>query len=250
MSRGVLRIALAQCTAVPGDVSANVDAAARTVAAAREKGAELVVFPELSLSGYDLDRIAATPEAWFRADDARLDAVRRVCSDAGVTAVVGAPFRTADDRPRISAFIVRPEGRLEVSHKQYVHRSEAHLFEKGDPVEPFDVAGWRVAVAICFDVANPRHAETAAARGADLYAVSALYAVGEERRADLHHGARAMDHRMFACLANYAGTIGGHVSCGLSGVWTPSGEVALRAASTGAELLFAILDRAALDAFR
>jgi predicted amidohydrolase len=51
-------------------------------------------------------------------------------------------------------------------------------------------------------------------------------------------------------LANYAGTIGGHVSCGLSGVWTPSGEAAMRAASTGEQLLIADLDRAALDAFR
>ncbi len=62
------------------------------------------------------------------------------------------------------------------------------------------------------DVANPPHA----AAGTDLYLGSALYAVGEERR---------------------------------SGVWKPDGEVLCRAGAE-ATLLFADLDRAALDAYR
>ncbi len=119
------------------------------------------------------------------------------------------------------------------------------LFGAGDPF------GWRVAVAICFDMAQPAHAMAAAEQRTDLYVGSALYTTGEERRCDLHFGARAMDHRMFAALANYAGTSGGLISCGGSGVWRPSGEVLGRAGGGEREELLVIeLDRGELEAFR
>jgi 5-aminopentanamidase len=250
MPVGLLRIALAQCSAIPGDVSINADAAARVVARAADQGAHLVVFPELSLTGYELTFIRRNPEAWLRAEDERLDPVRRVCTEARVTAVVGAPLRSIHDKPYIASIVVGPQERVFVSCKQHVHDSELEIFEPGEPAEPFEVAGWRVALAVCFDVARPRHAEAAAAHGADLYAVSALYIVGEERRADLHFGARAMDYRMFSCLANYAGITGGHVSSGGSGVWLPTGEPLVRSASSDQELVVADLDPGSLAPFR
>ncbi|MFI5302576.1 MAG: carbon-nitrogen hydrolase family protein, partial [Polyangiales bacterium] len=115
---------------------------------------------------------------------------------------------------------------------------------------PFEVRGWRVAVGICFDVAHPRHAEAAALAGADLYVASSLYWSGEERRVDLHLGARAMDHRMFTALANYAGTTGGFVSCGGSGAWKPNGEPLLRADGAVETTVIVDLDPAELRRYR
>ena len=244
-----LRLAIAQCLSTPGDVAANAAASARTVVAARERGAELVVFPELSLTGYDLPLLEATPAAWVTRDDARLDPVRRACADSGVTAVLGAPMRAGAEN-RIAALIIDGGGAVHVSDKVHVHASEAHLFAPGEAAPPFELHGWKVAVAICFDAARPRHADEAAGRGAELYLVSALYVVGEERRVDLHLGARAMDHRMFAVLANHAGRPGGHVSIGGSGVWRPDGSVQVREPSADEALLVAELDPAAVNAYR
>ncbi len=80
--------------------------------------------------------------------------------------------------------------------------------------------------------------------------MSALYSVGEEHRAALHLGARAMDHRMFSVLANHSGTTGGHVACGGSGVWAPTGKPLVRARSSAAELITVDLDPLALQAYR
>ena len=245
-----LRVAVAQSLSVPGDVVANVRAATRTIADARDDGADLVVFPELSLTGYELGALASSSEPWLTSDDARLVPLRRACADARVTAVVGAPLLGAENRPRLAALVIDAAGELGVTCKQHLHGAEGTLFEAEKPRAPFDVGGWRVAVAICFDAAHPRHAEAAAAQGADLYLVSAFYGVGDERRADLHLAARAMDHRMFSALANHAGTTGGYVSCGGSGVWGPTGDPLRRASSSAETLLVAELDPAELAAFR
>ena len=108
-----------------------------------------------------------------------------------------------------------------------------------------------MAIGICFDASRPSHAERAVQGGADLYVASSLYVLpGEERRMDLHLGARAMDNRIFGSVANYAGATGGGTSCGLSGVWGPDGAVVERAAGAGEKLVVATLDPAALRRYR
>lgn len=246
----MMRIALAQTASVPLDVEANLRAAERTLTAAADRGAELTVFPELSLTGYELDGIAQQPSAWLGDGDSRLDGVRGVCSKTHTAAILGAPWRDGEARPRLAAIIVDTAGAVRMSSKQYLHGREHDLFVADRPAPPFTVGSWRIAVAICFDVAHPAHAAEAAAQRADLYIGSALYMAGEDRRCDLHFGARAMDHRMFAALANHAGTTGGHVSIGRSGVWGPRGEVVRRTDGNEPALLVVDLDRGELDAFR
>ncbi len=245
-----LCIALAQSAAIPGDIDANARAAAATIEEAGGRGAALVAFPELFLTGYEPALLAATPAAWLEGRDGRLDPVRRACAKTGVTAILGAPLRTPDGTRKIAAPIIGPRGDVGVSLKEHIHGSEASLFTGGAPLAPFDVRGWRVAVGICFDGAHPRHAERAASAGADLYVSSALYWEGEERRCDLHLGARAMDNRIFSALANHAGTTGGYRSCGMSGAWGPRGDVLSRASGAEVALVLVTLDPEALRAFR
>src|SRR6185369_11980650 len=115
----------------PGDVIGNARASAAIVANAAARGAALVVFPELSLTGYELDRIAATPEAWLQEGDARLDGVRKACSEHRVVAVLGAPWRTREERKRLAALIIDQEGAVHTSFKEHLHGREGTLFEAG-----------------------------------------------------------------------------------------------------------------------
>jgi 5-aminopentanamidase len=245
-----LRLALAQIQPVPGDVAANVTEAVNIVGRAADGGATLVAFPELSLTGYELEILSRASDAWFTPEDPRLSPLRRTCADVGATAVVGAAVRESDGTPRLAAFIVFPDGRVQCWQKQHVHDTERALFRSGEAGAPFEVAGWQVALGICFDAAHPTHAARAAARGADLYLVTALYARGEERRVDLHLGARAMDERLFSALANYAGTTGGFESIGGSGVWRPTGDVARRADGAEPALVIVDLDPGELRRYR
>lgn len=229
-----LTLAAAQFTPAPGDVAGNAARSAALVRAAAAAGARLVVFPELSLLAYDLD-LLGRPESWVTADDPRLAELRRVCRETGTTAVVGGAWRGDDGLPRLASLALRPDGTIDAAPKVHLHGAERDSFVPAAGPTVLDVEGWRIGLAVCFDAAVPEHARAAARLGMDVYAVSALYTRGEERRLDLHLGARAMDHRVFSVLANLGGAGRGWTSCGLSGSWGPRGE--RRLASGGEDIL-------------
>nr|WP_246851972.1 carbon-nitrogen hydrolase family protein [Patulibacter sp. SYSU D01012] len=239
-----MTIAVAETASRPGDVAANARTTAELARRAAAAGARLLVLPELSLVGYDLD-LLDRDEAWVLPDDARLDPIRAAAAETDVAVVVGAAVREAGG-PRLASIVLR-DGRETVAPKQHLHGAERERFVPADaPAPPFALDGWRVGLGICFDAAVPRHAQAVADAGAELYAVSALYVTGEERRLDVHMAARAQDHRMFVALANHAaGPRPGWTSCGLSGVWAPD-ATRVPAPDAGAGLRVARLSAAAL----
>ncbi len=86
----MLTIAAAQVMPAPLDVAANVAEAARLV---REAGADLLVFPELSLTAYDLAAIRERPDLHVAPDDPRLAPLRAASAETGCVALVSAPCR-------------------------------------------------------------------------------------------------------------------------------------------------------------
>lgn len=248
-----LTLSAIQYTALDGGITANVAEHIRLIEDADDHGARLVVFPELSLTGDDLQGLA-DPERWVTAADARLDGLRELCRRTGITAVVGAPFREADGTPRLASLALHPNGGLQTGFKGWLHGPEQQLFRAGDQAAILDLDGWRIALAICLDAACPAHAGDGAKAGADVCAVSSRHAAGEERNATggdhgpaRHPGAQARDNRMYRVLATLGGSTDGGPSTGGSGFWDPDGRVIRRAAGTGTEVLTATLHYGVLD---
>ncbi|MFK0041623.1 carbon-nitrogen hydrolase family protein [Paenarthrobacter sp. NPDC090517] len=243
----------AEC--VGESVAANIATHAGLVERAGAEGVRLVLFPELSLTGYELDSLAGSespgrPSPWLAAHDARLRPLQEACVRAGTTAIAGVAWREADLTPRLASLVIGPDGTMQPVFKTHLHGAERELFVPGSGPGIIMVDGWRVALAICADAAHPTHAAAAAQAKADVYAVSALYTGGEELRLGLHMGARSMDHRMFALLANLGGETPLGASCGLSGAWGPDGAPVAQAKGTGTEAVMAKLTRSSLDPYR
>ncbi len=247
--KSALTVAAIQYEALDGGVPANVPEHARLIEYAHSRGARLVVFPELSLTGYDLELYGAE-EAWVTQGDPRLDRIRETARRTGITVIVGAGFREGDRTPRLASLVIRPEGDAAPAFKTHVHGAERELFVPGGGPGLLEIDGWRIALAICFDAAVPSHASAAAEAGADLYAVSAVYVQGEEHRLGLHLGARSMDNRMFSVLANMGGSGAIGESCGLSGAWGPDGRVITQLAVRGSAIATVTLQPEALLPFR
>lgn len=225
-----LIIAAAQSTSVPGDISRNVAHHLRFGTLAAERGAQLLVFPELSLTGYELTIARANA---VRPDSSDLNPLRKLATDAHMTVVVGAPLPNDNGELHIAALAIHPDGSVLTYTKEHVHQSEAAVFTSGPGGPALIVEDATVALAICADATHPQHAAGAAARGAHVYAVGVMIdEIGYPRKVSLLSN-YALEHRMAVLMANYSGVTGGEVSAGKSALWSEDGQ--LVAASTGTE---------------
>ena len=223
-----LVIAVAQPPCVSHDVAANALAHA---AAVRSADARVVVFPELSLTGYELDATA------IAADDPRLSPISEACAHARALALVGAPVRGEDGRSHIATLAVDGAGARVAYRKMWLGAAESERFAPGDRPAVHDVDGWRLGLAICKDTGVARHAAATAALGIDAYVAGTVKPADEA--ALQHERARrvAVDHRIWVAVASFAGSTGGGYApaAGRSGIWSSAGvAVAQTGPETGA----------------
>ncbi|MFV0126377.1 carbon-nitrogen hydrolase family protein [Streptomyces sp. HMX112] len=222
-----MKIATAQFTCVPADISANVRQMAALTAEARERGAELVVFPELALTGYELETLRVRRDLWVRADDPRLDAVRA----SGVASVVNCAAATDEDRPAIETLVFGPDGELITTYrKQHLFAHERDVFAAGRHDGRFAYGGLRFALATCFDNHFPELVARGAADGCQVHLASSLYGTGAgvEELATVYPGI-AKDFDMHVVVANHVGPAGAWTGCGRSALWAPGGAPLARA---------------------
>jgi predicted amidohydrolase len=229
-------LAAAQIAAVPGDVAANMAEHLRYAAVAAAHGVQLLVFPELSLTGYELGLARQCTPA---PDSETLDGLRRQARAAGMTIVAGVPLRSESGGWNIGAIIVPPLGPVSTYTKIHVHASERGVFEPGHGGPDLIAGEIPVALAICADASQPQHAADAAARRAGIYAVGAMIEESAyERKAALLEG-YARRHRMAVLLANYSGESGGERSAGGSGFWSEEGRLMAAAPDAAPSLIVA-----------
>jgi predicted amidohydrolase len=164
-----LRIALAQMAPSLGALSDNIARHREILAAARSGGAGLVVFPELGLTGYQLQDLAA--EVAMRADDPRLLAL--AAETAGMSAVVSFVEESSDHRLFIGAALME-EGEVRFVHRKlflptYGLFDERRFFAAGDRLRAVDSRlGVRLGLAVCEDFWHLAVPETLALDGAQI----------------------------------------------------------------------------------
>jgi predicted amidohydrolase len=242
-------IAVAQTCPVAGDVQANLEEHDRLARLAAAAGARLVLFPELSLTGYELE---SAPALAFAEDDARLSPLHDTAAAQALTLIVGAPVRIGV-RLHIGALILLPDGTTGLYTKQRlgafsaaascdgtVPAAEATVFQPGDrdPLVRFD--GNVAALAVCADIGQPSHPQRAAARGARTYLAS-MFVIPSDlggELAKLEDYARR--HAMMVAFANFGGPSGGLASGGRSAIWSETGERLVQLEASGAGIAVVI----------
>jgi len=242
-------LAVAQTCAVPGDLRANVAEHLRLARLASTEGAELVLFPELSLTGYEIEsagRLALTPE------DARLDPLRDLAAESNTVLVAGAPIRVGGQL-YIGAVILPPDRRTRVYTKRRLGAfgeaarvdgvpppPERTVFRAGRRDPLVRLRGRRAAIAVCADIGDPAHAARAAARGASAYLAS-MFVIPSDYHADATRlRGYASRHGFVVAMANHGAPTGGLRAAGASVIWSPDGAELLRLPTAGPSVGIAI----------
>lgn len=226
-----LRIAAAQSHSIDGDIAANIARHLEFADAAADAKADLLVFPELSLTGYLLPQLAALA---ITPDDARLDALRERASRHRMTIVAGAPLARADDKPHIGVIVFHPDGRSSVYRKHFLYEGEEQHAAPGSAIsEVITVRGVPVALAICFDTNNQQHPHAAVMAGATVYAAGSVVTPGGIERELAMFANYSRLFKLGILFANHANKTGPYDSAGRSSIWLPDGQLLVEATGQG-----------------
>ena len=161
-------IAVAQLNLTVGDLAGNADRIIAALEEARAAGADLLLTPELALSGYPPEDLLLRPD-FYRACSRETE--RIAAAATGITVVLGHPVEDGDQR--YNAASVLRDGKLMARyHKSllpnYEVFDEERYFEAGNAACVFECKGVRFGLNICADVWERGPAEVARAAGAQV----------------------------------------------------------------------------------
>ena len=216
-----MKIAIVQLEPVKGNIERNIGIHTNWIKQAINKNTDLIVFPELSLTGYEpkLARSLATGQ-----DDERLDCFQKLSDDNKITIGIGLPTGKEDEL-YISMIIFQPGKKRTTYSKQYLYPTEVSTFTAGSNPLILEFEHDIVAPAICYELSNREHSEFAARNKATVYLASVLNSVNGidsdlQKLSDI-----ARTYTMITFMANFTGESGGYRCAGKSSVWDENGEI-------------------------
>ncbi len=257
MTTGTVTLAVAQVNTVLADIDANMRTHETMIAKGRDRGANLLVFPELSLTGYGLGTQVldiAMPET--------AAPLANLAAHAGpMTTIVGFVEDAGPGRCYNAAAVLR-QGRVIAVHRKvnlptYGGLEEGKWFHKGTGTAMIEVApDWRASTLICADLWNPALVHRAMTDRPDVLAAPANSATGivsaafsNEKNWDLTLSFYAMIYATPILFANRYGYEGQTCFWGGSAIYGPRGQI-LGQVATGAGIATATVDRASIASAR
>jgi len=244
-----MRIACGQFAANPGDAPSNVARMIRYASQARSEGCELIVFPELIVTGY-----LAPERVLPLAEPLTGPSVSRLAESAGrigIAIAFGMAELDAASSVRYNSLVlVDRSGQLAgVYHKMHLWDTEREWAEPGREVLSIKLANVRYSGWICYDTRFPELARLGALAGAEVALVPTAW-LGPGQEWELALRARALDNGIFCAGADIVGPDPALRCRGLSMIVGPKGNVLARAEPDSEGIISATLSQADLDAQR
>ncbi|MGQ8874227.1 carbon-nitrogen hydrolase family protein [Paenibacillus sp. TSA_86.1] len=247
-----LKIALAQCSAVDGNIEENVNRAYDMIEKAGKNNVDIIMFPEKYLTGYVPDIVKSNlTEHTIQLNDARIQKLRQACKKYAIWAIIGTPVKRGEEI-FISSIIIDSSGEeVGVYDKSHLFQTEKEIFSTNNEQVIVTIKDWNVGMGICYDAGFPEHSRALAQNGCHVYMGSSLFSKGMGyKESRVWFPARALDNTIFTAMCNHVGKTGVWDACGHSGVWNPLGDNIVDGSPDEVELLIAELDPALLNQAR
>jgi len=238
----MLKIALYQGPGLINDIPGSFQHLALWAAKAKAGGADLLILPEMYLSGYNIGPQAAKAQAVTREG---LKPAQDIARDQNIALVFGYPEAVGEEVAN-AAVLIGANGDILLNYRK------SHLFGDLDramfkhvgtdfPVVAYQ--GLSIGLLICYDIEFPEPARRLALSGADVILIPTAQMEPYEQVALHVLPARAYENQVYTAYANHSGADDGLSYIGLSSLCGPDGQI-LAQAGRGEELLFATIDPA------
>lgn len=216
-----MKICVAQTKPVTGNIEANINNHKQFIIHAVTYGADTIVFPELSITGYEptLAKALATDK-----DDNRLDIFQELSNANRITIGIGMPLKSSNGI-QIGMIIFQPHQSRLVYAKQHLHADEYPYFVNGEQQVYLLSDQLKIAIAICYELSVAEHAENVYRENADIYIASVAKTATGVEKATISLAGIASKYAMTVLMSNCIGLCDG-VNCGgKSSVWNKKGEL-------------------------
>jgi predicted amidohydrolase len=214
-----MKICVAQTKPVKGDIQSNIADHKKLIDLAVSNGADTVIFPELSLTGYEpqLSKELATDK-----DDKRFHDFREISDSKHITIGVGMPVKS-DAGILISMIIFQPGKPSQAYSKQYLHSDEIPYFVCGQQQTFLTENRNKIAMAICYELSVPEHSESAFKNGAEIYIASVAKSVNGVEKAVKSLSHIANKYSMTVLMSNCVGQCDDFECGGKTSIWNNKG---------------------------
>ncbi|CAN5239246.1 carbon-nitrogen hydrolase family protein [soil metagenome] len=213
-----MKICVAQTRPLKGDIPANIINHKKLISLAVSFEADTIIFPELSLTGYEpeLAKTLATD-----INDIRFNDLQELSDTNNITIGVGMPTKN-DTSICISMVIFQPHQQRKLYSKKYLHADEEPFFISGENAACL-TGDKKIALAICYELSIPEHSANAFENRAEIYIASvAKTAAGVDKASESLSGI-ANKYSMTVLMSNCVGHCDNFESAGKTSIWNNKG---------------------------
>jgi predicted amidohydrolase len=245
-----MKIALLQTPGRIADVEGAFTHMAEAAGRAASEGADILLLPEMYLSGYNIGPTNAR-ELAITQTGPEMARAEKIAKTNNIALAFGYPERVGEHVAN-SAILIGPDGKILLNYRK------SHLFgaldramfkHVGDEFPITELHGFKIALLICYDIEFPEPARRLALAGVDILLIPTAQMQPYEQVATHVIPARAYENQLYVAYANHTGDDDGLAYIGLSSICGPDGAV-LAAAGKTETMLFATADRAHLAVVR
>ncbi len=236
MDRCQYRVGFSQIKINHKDVEKNIEKIEKIT---KENSFDILVFPELSTTGYYFDNRKDLKKISFQKDDEIFDTLEKLCKDGFKNIVFG--FSEKDgEKIYNSSMMITFEGKRFVYRKTHLFFKEKNLFDSGDTgFFVVKLKNIKVGMMICFDWFFPESARTLALKGAQLILHPSNLVMPYCQDAMI---TRSIENRVFSITSNRIGREGGYNFTGKSQIVSFDGKIIHRAKSLTEEVFITDID--------
>ena len=236
-----MKVALYQGAGTPTEIDENLKSIRSKAISAARQGADLIIFPELYLTGYNIGR--TIQELAEPADGPACKRAAEIAREANIAILYGYPERFGNKVYNSALLIDRAGKTLANYRKTHLYGIyEKSCFKPGESLIMAELEGLNIGILICYDVEFPEALRALGYAGADFIAVPTALMEDYCRVANHVVPTRAYESEVFVAYVNRCGIEGDTIYCGRSCLVGPDGRDILRAGK-GEELLIAEVDK-------
>lgn len=247
-----MKIAAAQISCVCGEVGANLRKIRDVVSRARKSGAELVVLPEMSDTGYSIAAIQKLASSWNEGAVPRLE---EIAQEFSIAIVCGVSERE-ENRIYNSQVFVEATGKVAAKYRKThlvaaAPLDERSCFTPGDEFVTHKAANFTFGLTICYDLRFPEVCrKLAVERDANVFLSSSAWPIVRVEHLRILALTRAIENQSYLILANRVGVDDGVTLCGTSVIIDPYGVILAAASIDREEIIYADISNEIVELVR